>query len=78
MVPGGGAVETALCEYLECFAITLGSREQLAIAEFAESLTVIPKVLHVWAIFTSHSLCYSKLFIVVCFLPLLSCIGASC
>lgn len=44
MVPGGGAVETALCEYLECFAITLGSREQLAIAEFAESLTVIPKV----------------------------------
>ncbi|KAL6183497.1 hypothetical protein ACLB2K_044908 [Fragaria x ananassa] len=47
VVPGGGAVETALCEYLECFAITLGSREQLAIAEFAESLTVIPKVLAV-------------------------------
>eukprot|EP00922_Rhytidocystis_sp_ex-Travisia-forbesii_P037262 GHVS01055531.1.p1 GENE.GHVS01055531.1~~GHVS01055531.1.p1 ORF type:complete len:467 (-),score=70.33 GHVS01055531.1:36-1436(-) len=33
---GGGAVETALCIYLEDFAKTLGSREQLAIAEFAE------------------------------------------
>jgi T-complex protein 1 subunit alpha len=30
---------------LENLATTLGSREQLAIAEFAESLLIIPKVL---------------------------------
>ncbi|KAI0747918.1 T-complex protein 1 [Daedaleopsis nitida] len=47
VVPGGGAVETALSIYLENFATTLGSREQLAIAEFASSLLVIPKILAV-------------------------------
>lgn len=47
VVPGGGAVETALSIYLENFATTLGSREQLAIAEFASSLLVIPKTLAV-------------------------------
>ena len=41
---GGGAVEAALSVYLEYLATTLGSREQLAIAEFAESLLIIPKV----------------------------------
>ncbi|KAL3348833.1 hypothetical protein AABB24_022141 [Solanum stoloniferum] len=45
VVAGGGAVEAALCVYLEYLATTLGSREQLAIAQFAESLLVIPKVL---------------------------------
>lgn len=45
VVPGGGAVEVALNVYLENFAHTLGSREQLAIAQFAESLLVIPKTL---------------------------------
>jgi T-complex protein 1 subunit alpha len=45
VVPGGGAVETALSIYLENFATTVGSREQLAIAEFASSLLVIPKTL---------------------------------
>merc|ERR1712060_735059 len=45
IVPGGGCVESALSIYLENFATTLGSREQLAIAEFAESLLVIPKQL---------------------------------
>merc|ERR1739848_838051 len=45
VVPGGGAVEAALSIYLENFATTLGSREQLAIAEFAEALLVIPKTL---------------------------------
>jgi len=45
VVPGGGAVEAALSIYLENYATTLGSREQLAIAEFAEALLVIPKVL---------------------------------
>ncbi|KAK6202447.1 chaperonin Cpn60/TCP-1 family [Scheffersomyces amazonensis] len=47
VVPGGGAVETALNIYLENFATTVGSREQLAIAEFANSLLVIPKTLAV-------------------------------
>ncbi len=47
VVPGGGTVETALSIYLENFATTLGSREQLAIAEFAQSLLVIPKTLAV-------------------------------
>ncbi|KAK9894240.1 T-complex protein 1 [Cystobasidium minutum MCA 4210] len=47
VVPGGGAVETALSIYLENYATTLGSREQLAIAEFAQALLVIPKTLAV-------------------------------
>jgi len=47
VVPGGGAVEAALSIYLENFATTLGSREQLAIAQFADALLVIPKTLAV-------------------------------
>lgn len=47
VVPGGGAVECALSIYLENFATTVGSREQLAIAEFASALLVIPKTLAV-------------------------------
>ncbi|KAJ1673346.1 chaperonin-containing T-complex alpha subunit Cct1, partial [Spiromyces aspiralis] len=47
VVPGGGAVETALDVYLESFATTLQSREQLAFAEFAASLLAIPKQLAV-------------------------------
>lgn len=47
VVPGGGAVEAALNIYLENFATTLGSREQLAIAEFAAALLFIPKTLAV-------------------------------
>ena len=47
VVAGGGAVEAALSIYLENMATTLGSREQLAIAEFANALLVIPKVLSV-------------------------------
>ena len=47
VVPGGGAVEAALSIYLENFATSLSSREQLAIAEFAKSLLVIPKQLSV-------------------------------
>ncbi|VEU24287.1 DEKNAAC105657 [Brettanomyces naardenensis] len=47
VVPGGGAVETALNIYLENFATTVGSREQLAIAEFAAALLTIPKTLAV-------------------------------
>merc|ERR1719329_843206 len=47
VVPGGGSVESALSIYLENFATTIGSREQLAIAEFADSMLVIPKQLAV-------------------------------
>lgn len=45
VVAGGGAVEVGLSIYLDDFARTLGSREQLAIAEFSESLQIIPKTL---------------------------------
>eukprot|EP01138_Halocafeteria_seosinensis_P007709 gb/GECG01007877.1/.p1 GENE.gb/GECG01007877.1/~~gb/GECG01007877.1/.p1 ORF type:complete len:523 (+),score=90.86 gb/GECG01007877.1/:1-1569(+) len=45
LVAGGGSVEAALSIYLENFATTLGTREQLAIKEFAEALLVIPKTL---------------------------------
>ena len=40
-------MEAALSIYLENFATTLESREQLAIAEFASALLVIPKTLAV-------------------------------
>jgi T-complex protein 1 subunit alpha len=45
VVAGGGAVEVALSIYLDDFSRTLGTREQLAIAEFSEALLVIPKTL---------------------------------
>lgn len=45
LVPGGGAVETALAIHLEDFALAYPGREQLAIIEFAESLMTIPKTL---------------------------------
>lgn len=47
VVPGGGSVEAALSIHLEDFATMLGSKEQLAIAEFADALLVIPKTLSV-------------------------------
>ena len=47
VVPGGGCVEAALSIYLESFATTVASREQLAIAEFSNALLVIPKTLAV-------------------------------
>lgn len=47
VVAGGGAVEAALSIYLEKFATSIKTREQLAIAEFAEALLVIPKTLAV-------------------------------
>ena len=47
LVAGGGAVEAALSIYLEGVATTIGSREQLAIAQFAEALLVIPRTLTV-------------------------------
>lgn len=45
VVAGGGSVEAAVSVYLDNFARTLSSREQLAVAEYAEALLVIPKVL---------------------------------
>jgi len=47
VVPGGGAVEAALSIYLEDFATHIDTREQLAIAEFAHALQIIPKTLAV-------------------------------
>lgn len=47
LVAGGGAVESALSIYLENYATTMASREQLAVAEFAHSLLIIPKMLAV-------------------------------
>jgi T-complex protein 1 subunit alpha len=45
LVPGGGAVETALAMHLEDFALGYPGREQLSIIEFAEALMTIPKTL---------------------------------
>ena len=45
LVVGGGCVEVSTSLHLENFARSLGSREQMAINEFAESLNVIPKQL---------------------------------
>uniref|UniRef100_A0A0A9YYX1 T-complex protein 1 subunit alpha n=1 Tax=Lygus hesperus TaxID=30085 RepID=A0A0A9YYX1_LYGHE len=56
VVAGGGAVEAALSIYLENFATSLSSREQLAIAEYARSLLVIPKTLAVNAAHDSTDL----------------------
>jgi len=47
LVAGGGAVEAALSVHLEEYANSLGSREQLAIVEFAQALLVIPRTLAV-------------------------------
>jgi T-complex protein 1 subunit alpha len=47
VVAGGGCVEVAVDVHLEKLALTLGSREQLAIAEFAQALLIIPKTLAV-------------------------------
>ena len=56
VVPGGGAVETALSVHLEKYATTISSREQVAIAAFAESLLVIPKTLAINAALDSLDL----------------------
>jgi T-complex protein 1 subunit alpha len=47
VVVGGGAVDASLSVYLDSFSRTLGTREQLAVREFAEALLVIPKTLAV-------------------------------
>jgi T-complex protein 1 subunit alpha len=45
VVAGGGSVEAALSIYLDEYAVKLGTREQLAVAEFSEALLCIPKIL---------------------------------
>jgi T-complex protein 1 subunit alpha len=45
VVAGGGAVETSLSVYLERVAKKANSRDQIPIAEFAESMLVIPRQL---------------------------------
>jgi T-complex protein 1 subunit alpha len=45
LVVGGGCVEVSTSLYLENYGRTLGSKEQMAINEYAESLNVIPKQL---------------------------------
>ena len=47
LVTGGGAVETAVAMHLEGVATAMSSREQLAVAQYAEALMVIPRVLSV-------------------------------
>jgi T-complex protein 1 subunit alpha len=47
LVVGGGCVEVSTSIYLDHYARTLGSREQLAVSEFAEALNVIPKTLSI-------------------------------
>jgi T-complex protein 1 subunit alpha len=45
LVVGGGCVEVSTSIFLEHQARSMGSREQLAVVEFAEALNVIPKQL---------------------------------
>ena len=45
IVPGAAAVETALHIWLEEWATSVGSREQLAIGAFAQALLVVPRTL---------------------------------
>lgn len=47
LVPGGGAAEAALSVYLDDYANTIESREQMVIQEYADALLVIPKTLAV-------------------------------
>lgn len=53
---GGGAIEGALSVYMESLAETMGNREQLAIAAFAQALLVIPKTLAVNGAFDATDL----------------------
>lgn len=45
LVAGGGAVEAALCMHLDSWATSMGTRESLAVQQFAEALMVIPRTL---------------------------------
>lgn len=45
MVPGGGACEAALFNFLTKYATSMATKEQIPVMEFAEALLVIPRVL---------------------------------
>src|SRR3989344_1726730 len=45
VVPGGGAVEIEVSRLLREYAETVGGREQLAIAAFADAVEIIPRTL---------------------------------
>jgi len=56
VVPGGGCIEVALSIYLEAFAKTLGTKEQISVAEFSEAMTIIPKTLSINAALNANEL----------------------
>lgn len=63
VVPGGGAVETALSVFLENMANTSTSKDLTVISEFAEALLVIPKQLALNAALDANEL-ISKLLVI--------------
>lgn len=56
LVAGGGAVEAALGMHLDSVATSLGSRESLAVQQFAEALMVIPRTLTINSAFDATEL----------------------
>ncbi len=56
VVPGGGAVESALNIFLEQYALNKDTRAQLAIGTFAKALLIIPKTLATNGAFDSTDL----------------------
>lgn len=56
LVAGGGAVETALAMHLDSVATSLGSRESLAVQQYAEALMVIPRTLTINSAFDATEL----------------------
>ena len=56
VVPGGGAVEIALCISLGNFAKSLNTKAQEAVTEFSKALTIIPKILTLNAALNAYEL----------------------
>ena len=56
LVAGGGAVETAVAMHLESLATSMGTRESLAVQQFAEALMVIPRTLTINSAFDATEL----------------------
>ena len=56
VVPGGGAVEIALCISLGNFAKSLNTKAQEAVTEFSKALTIIPKTLTLNAALNAYEL----------------------
>ncbi len=45
IVPGGGAPQVAMANYLRAHAASVGGRESLAVSAFAEALEIVPRTL---------------------------------